>query len=72
MLKGLSSFWVWTAAVSLVAWVLLKYAGQRDLSSAETLGLVIVVATVVLCARQLKRVVAKRKGAGHAVPGQKT
>jgi hypothetical protein len=71
MLTNLTSFWVWTGAISLIAWLAIKYAGGSDPSSTETLGLVVIVAGVVVFGRWLGRMVGRRKGGSHEPPNPK-
>lgn len=66
VLKGLSAFWVVTGAVSVVLWVVLARLGRRELDPQETLGLVVVVASILYAAQWLWRARVSRKEGAHA------
>ena len=68
MLKGLTSFWIWTGAIAVLLWTVISILSGAQLDEQATIGLVVIVAAGVFVTRKLASSLNRRKEGVREAP----
>jgi len=68
VLKGLTSFWIWTGAIAVLLWTVISILSGAQLDEQATIGLVVIVAAGVFVTRKLASSLNRRKEGVREAP----